>query len=61
MIVGRITNNQEAIIELELVSLSVDSGCQRVETLAWTPAETTCGQLVHIKKFPKGHQVKVFR
>ena len=27
----------------------------------WTLAETTQGQLVHIKKFPKGHQVKVFR
>ena len=44
-----------------LVSLSVDSGYQRVETLTWTPTEATEGQLVHIKKFPKGHQVKVFR
>lgn len=44
-----------------LVSSSVDSGYQRVETLAWTQSEATQGQLVHIKKFPKGHQVKVFR
>ena len=44
-----------------LVSRSVASGYQRVETLTWTPVEATQGQLVHIKKFPKGHQVKVFR
>ena len=44
-----------------LVSRSVDSGYQRVETLAWTATQATEGQLVHIKKFPKGHQVKVFR
>ena len=44
-----------------LVSSSVASGYQRVETLTWTPAEATAGQLVHINKFPKGHQVKVFR
>ena len=34
---------------------------QRVEALTWTPAEATAGKLVHIKKFPKGHEVKVFR
>ena len=44
-----------------LVSLSVASGYQRVEALTWTPAEATAGKLVHINKFPKGHQVKVFR
>ena len=44
-----------------LVSLSVNSGYQRVETLTWTQTQATCGQLAHIKKFPKGHQVKVFR
>ena len=32
-----------------------------METLAWTETQATQGQLVHIKKFPKGHQVKVFR
>ena len=44
-----------------LVSTSVASAYQRVETLAWTSAETAAGQLVHIKKFPKGHEVKLFR
>ena len=44
-----------------LVSTSVETPYQRIETLTWTPAEATCGQLVHIKRFPKGHQVKVFR
>ena len=44
-----------------LVSSSVDAAYQRVETLTWTPAEATGGKLVHIKKFPKGHEVKLFR
>ena len=44
-----------------LVSLSVDSGYQSVETLTWMPAEASEGKLVHVKKFPKGHQVKLFR
>ena len=44
-----------------LVSTSVDAAYQRVETLTWTPAEATRGKLVHIKKFPKGHEVKLFR
>ena len=44
-----------------LVSTSVTSGYQRVEALTWTPAEARAGQLVHLNKFPKGHQVKVFR
>ena len=44
-----------------LVSTSVASAYQRLETLTWTPAEAIEGKLVHIKKFPKGHQVKLFR
>ena len=44
-----------------LVSTSVETPYQRIETLTWTPAEATQGKLVDIKKFPKGHQVKVFR
>ena len=44
-----------------LVSTSVASGYQRIEALTWTHAETTEGKLVHIKKFPKGHEVKLFR
>ena len=44
-----------------LVSTSVKMPYQRVETLTWTPAEATGGKLVHINKFPKGHEVKLFR
>ena len=34
---------------------------KRVDTLTWTQTEQRQGKLVHIKKFPKGHQVKLFR
>ena len=34
---------------------------KRVETLTWTEAELRHGKLLHIKKFPKDHQVKLFR
>ena len=34
---------------------------QQVKELSWTPRETTRGKQVHLKKFPKGHQVKLFR
>ena len=44
-----------------LVSTSIETPYQRIETLTWTLAEATQGQLVDIKRFPKGHQVKVFR
>ena len=45
-----------------LVSTSVETPYQRVEGLTWTPvSEASQGKLVHIKKFPKGHQVKLFR
>ena len=44
-----------------LVSTSVASGYQRVEALTWTPDEVSEGKRVHIKKFPKGHEVKLFR
>ena len=44
-----------------LVSTSVETPYQRIEALTWTPAEASEGKLVHINKFPKGHQVKVFR
>ena len=44
-----------------LVSTSVASGYQRVEALTWTASEVPTGKLVHIRKFPKDHQVKVFR
>ena len=44
-----------------LVSTSVETPYQRVEALTWTQTQSIEGQRVHIKKFPKGHQVKVFR
>jgi len=44
-----------------LVSTSVETPYQRIETLPWTLTAAAQGQLVPIKKFPKGHQVKVFR
>ena len=34
---------------------------KRVDALTWTDAELRHGKRVHIKKFPKGHQVKLFR
>ena len=34
---------------------------RRVDSLQWSEAEATSGKLVHIKKFPKGHQLKLFR
>ena len=34
---------------------------KRVDALTWTQAERRQGKLVHIKKFPRDHQVKVFR
>ena len=47
---NRLVNASEAVVSY-----------QRVDALAWTSAETIQGKLVHIKKFPKGHQVKLFR
>ena len=44
-----------------LVSTSVETPYKRVEELAWTQTQATRGRLVHIKKFPKGHEVKLFR
>ena len=34
---------------------------KRVDALTWTTAERRHGKRVHIKKFPKDHQVKLFR
>ena len=33
----------------------------RVDALSWSAAELEAGKMVHLKKFPKGHQVKLFR
>lgn len=44
------------------VDASTDqSGYQRVDRLTWTEAEEQHGRWVHIKDFPAGHQVKLFR
>lgn len=40
---------------------SIAEGYGRVDELQWTEEEEAQGKLVHIKKFPKGHQVKLFR
>ena len=34
---------------------------QRVDELTWSEEEEAQGKLIHIKDFPKGHQVKLFR
>jgi len=33
----------------------------RVDSLSWSEAEQQHGKLIHIKSFPKGHRVKLFR
>ena len=33
----------------------------RVDALSWSAAELEAGKMVHLKKFPKGQQVKLFR
>jgi hypothetical protein len=38
-----------------------ERGYQRVDSLTWTEREAQHGKLLHIKDFPKGHQVKLFR
>jgi hypothetical protein len=34
---------------------------QRVENLSWSEADLAHGKSVHLKKFPKGHRLKLFR
>jgi hypothetical protein len=34
---------------------------QRVDSLPWSQDEMETGKVVHLKKFPKGHQLKLFR
>ncbi len=38
-----------------------ERGYQRVDSLMWTEHEVQHGKTLHIKDFPKGHQVKLFR
>ena len=45
-----------------LVSLSRDDkGYHRVDTLLWSQEELRAGRRVHLRDFPAGHQVKLFR
>ena len=32
-----------------------------VDSLTWSQDEMATGKMVHLKKFPKGHQLKLFR
>ena len=43
------------------VTQNPDESYQRVDSLTWSDAELETGKLVHLKKFPKGHQLKLFR
>jgi hypothetical protein len=48
--------------ENRLVSLRrEDKRYQRVDTLLWSQEELRSGRLVHLRDFPAGHQVKLFR
>jgi hypothetical protein len=38
-----------------------EHGYQRMDSLNWTDEEAQHGKVLHIKDFPKGHRVKVFR
>lgn len=45
-----------------LVSLSREAkGYQRLDALLWSQDELRSGRLVHVRDFPAGHQVKLFR
>ena len=43
------------------VSENPDADYSRVDSLTWSEDELATGKTVHLKKFPKGHQVKLFR
>ena len=43
------------------VSESPNDSYLRVDTLTWTETELETGKMIHIKKFPAVHQVKLFR
>jgi len=45
-----------------LVSLSrEDKSYHRADSLLWSQEELRAGRLVHLRDFPRGHQVKLFR
>ena len=43
------------------VTQSPDDPYCRVDALTWRNDEIATGKMVHLKKFPKGHQLKLFR
>lgn len=43
------------------VSLSPETGYHRVDSLTWDDEQAASGRLVHIKKMPRGHRVRLFR
>ena len=43
------------------ITLDAEATYSRVDSLTWTTEELQTGQLVHLKKFPKGHLLKLFR
>ena len=43
------------------VSCSPDDPYSRVDSLTWSEDEAASGKMVHLNKFPKGHQHKLFR
>ncbi|MEM6784333.1 MAG: transposase [Bacteroidota bacterium] len=43
------------------VSLAPGTGYQRVDALSWSDQQVEQGRLVHLKKMPAGHRVKLFR
>ena len=43
------------------VSQNPDEAYCRVDSLTWTDEELQTGKVVHLKKFPKNHQLKLFR
>ena len=43
------------------ITLDAEATYSRVDALSWTDEELQTGKLVHLKQFPKGHLVKLFR
>jgi hypothetical protein len=43
------------------VTQSPEDPYLRVDSLTWSEDELKTGKMVHLKKFPKGHQLKLFR
>jgi hypothetical protein len=43
------------------ITLDAEATYSRVDSLTWTDEELQTGKLVHLKKFPKGHFLKLFR